>query len=341
MHSLSHFAASSMAPLFEVYEVYDDKFHTAHRALLQDLEAITEDLVSWYLYESAIKHLFSRKETLIDKKLLVFIDLVGQEIDRLRIKGLLDKEVIPPLPYNHPTLEGVELDNNFLVSSSAFEIIRGGVCRNNEAFTLLPSTNATNSCYWLFNALFGIERNDLIKVRLDPLIHEPLETFNPVMYKMQVYGTAFNWDRIKTIKNIEHTQFLAEFPSSSDIFRTDVVWNPVDDEIHFTCEEMPKRDVISYRGSRYFHAIFQRQTGIIKHCDGAIRFYDDDEYEKRIHKHIKSNEVTRIGKRIKVFQIDVPKDQLSAEPIKHQHFLDLVATYFVWNHDVLDYFTTN
>jgi hypothetical protein len=41
MYSLFHFAASTMAPLFEVYEVYDNKSHEFHEALLKDLDGIS------------------------------------------------------------------------------------------------------------------------------------------------------------------------------------------------------------------------------------------------------------------------------------------------------------
>jgi hypothetical protein len=297
--------------------------------------------VFYYEHKSEINHLFGRSKTVVDKKLLVFIDLASYEIDKLRIKCLLDKNEQPPLPYRQPELSAVELDNNNLASCLEFEIIRGGICRANRAFTLLPGTNATNSSYWLYQALFSIERTDLIRVRLDPLIHESLETFNPMMYKMQVYGTSFKWDRIKNLKEAEHTQFIPEFPSSNDIERTDIVWKPNDDEIHFTCEEMPKPNLLEIRGSRYFHAIFQKQTGLLKHCDAAIRYYNNEEYIKRLEKHIKANEVTRIGRRIKVFQIDVPKYYLPSEPISHKQFIDLVTSFYVWNQDVLDYFNTN
>jgi hypothetical protein len=341
MNSLSHFAASTMDPMFEVYEVYDSRSNEVHEALLKDLDGISEDQVFFYEHESEIKHLFGRSKTLVDKKLLVFIDLVSKEIDKLRIKCLVDRNVQPPLPYSRPELTGVELDNNFLVRSSEFDIIRGGICRRNRAVTLLPGTNATNSSYWLYAALFAIGRNDLIRVRLDPLIHESLDSFNPMMYKMQVYGTSLKWDRIKNLKDVEHTQFIPSFPSSSSIDRTDLVWKPIDDEIHFTCEEMPKPDILELRGSRYFHAIFQKQSGVLKHCDAAIRFYDNEEYQKRLIKHIKANEVTRIGRRIKIFQIDVPKEQLLTKPITHRHFIDLVTSFYVWNHDILDYFNSN
>ncbi|MFL5788969.1 MAG: hypothetical protein ACJ748_13000 [Flavisolibacter sp.] len=341
MHSLLHFAASTKAPMFEVYKVYDDKSNEAYVALLKDIDGITENQVFFYEHESTIKHLFGRCKTLVDKKLLVFIDLVSKEIDKLRIKCLLERSVQPPLPYNQPELSNVELDNNYLASSSEFEIISGGICRHRRAFTLLPGTNASNSSYWLFAALFSINRNDLIRVRLDPLVHEPIETFNPMMYRMQVYGTSLNWNKIKNLKDAEHTQFIATFPSGSSIDRTDLVWKPIDDEIHFTCEEMPKSDLLEFRGSRYFHAIFQKQSGILKHCDAAIRFYTNEEYDKRLSNHLKANEVTRIGRRIKIFQIDVPKVQLLEKPITHQHFIDLITSFYVWNHDILNYFNSN
>jgi len=155
---------------------------------------------------------------------------------------------------------------------------------------------------------------------------------------MQVYGKSLDWNRIKSLKNIEHTCFIPESLSSTDIFKTDIVWTPNKDEIHFTCEEMPQKDLIEYRGSRYFHAIFQIETGVIKHCDGAIRYYTDKEYDLRVSKHIKSNETTRVGKRIKVFQIDVPAKEIKFELINHQVFINLVTSFFVWNHDVLAYF---
>lgn len=57
-----------------------------------------------------------------------------------------------------------------------------------------------------------------------------------------------------------------------------------------------------------------------------------------MEKHIKENEVTRVGTRVKVFQFDVPETELPTEPITHQQFIDLVTTFFVWNHDVQGYF---
>ncbi len=184
----------------------------------------------------------------------------------------------------------------------------------------------------------AIDQDKLIKVRLDPLIHEPAHSFNPMEFRMQVYGTSFDWNRLKSLKKIEQTEFLPELRSGSDILKTEIAWKPSDEEIHFTCEELPKMNLIKERGSRYFHAIFQKDTGIIKHCDGAIRYYTEDDYNKRLKEHIKANAVTRMGKRVKVFQIDIPKEQQAFEPVTHQHFLNLVTSFFIWNHDILKYF---
>lgn len=228
-----------------------------------------------------------------------------------------------------------------MVRCTDIEVIRNGFERNNEAFIMLPCTNAANSGYWLFNELFSIGREDLIKVRLDPLIHEPADTFNPMEFRMQVYGTKLNWERIKNLTEIEQTEFSPDARMFPEIYRTDLVWKPVDDEIHFTCEELPQPKLIKERGSRYFHAIFQKETGFLKHCDGAIRIYSDEEMATRLTHHIKSSTVTRIGTRVKVFQIDVPKDELLSEPITHNDFLNLVTSFFVWNHDILEYFNTS
>ena len=335
--SLQHFATTTMAPLFEVGEVYHNPEHPAHALLLFDLASIPEQVVEWFMTESDIRHLVTRRDDVMEQKVLIFTSLVSDEIDNLRKLELCSSNSRPK-PYDHTELQEVALDRNMMVKCDDMQMRLGGYTKGEEMFVMLPCTNATNSSYWLQDAINSIRRPDLLKIRLDPLIHEPVATFNPMMYKMQLYGTAFEWERIKNLTVLEQTQFVAEFPSSRDISRTDLIWKPIDDEIHFTCEEMPHKTAISGRGSLYFHAIFQKESGRLKHCDGAIRFYNEEEYDFRMEKHIKENEVTRVGTRVKVFQFDVPETELSTEPITHKQFMDLVTTFFVWNHDVLGYF---
>ena len=93
---------------------------------------------------------------------------------------------------------------------------------------------------------------------------------------------------------------------------------------------MPTAEYLDVRGSRYFHAIFDRATGLIKHCDGAIRLYIYEEYQNRLKCHVRNTEARKVGQRIKIFQLDDAIDQNT--------FALLCVTFFVWNEDVITYF---
>ena len=105
---------------------------------------------------------------------------------------------------------------------------------------------------------------------------------------------------------------------------------PTAKEIHFTCEELPNKNEVHYRGSRYFHAIIDKKTGLVKHCDGAISIYSEDELEFRSKYHVRNSEVRKIGKRVKIFQLD--------DQIERKIFIDLITSYMVWNYDLIRYF---
>ena len=330
LQSLPHFAASTMAPMFEVFEVYDNTSHPFHVGFLADLNSIPYDELQQYILSGRVKHLIREsRDADLQYKLFYMVDEVSNRISILR-KDLLLNFNEKPEPYTHPELSLTPYDKNFLVNASDFSFYIGGFKKETEVFTILPSTDATNSSYWLVEALYSPELRGKLKLRLDPLIHQNADQFNPMMYKMQVYGRLLDWGRIKKLQEPEQIEFLPEFPSSRDILKTEIIWSPINKEIHFTCEELPKDELLLYRGSRYFHAIIERYSGKVIHCDGAIRYYNEDEFANRLTKHIKSNEVTRVGKRIKVFQVD--------GEISQQCLINLITSFFVWNHDVLDYF---
>lgn len=189
-----------------------------------------------------------------------------------------------------------------------------------------------NSSHWLglliLNETFGKGRN--FKVRLDPLMREPTETFQPYMALMHLYGRKLNWERLKSLQSEEFGQWLGDGLSTTSILTTDYVWRPEDQEIHFTCEEIPKPKCIATRGSRYFHAIFDRRTGNIIHCDGALRIYDQYEIELRQKYHVRQTEVRKIGKRVKLFLIN--------DEIGQELFMSLATNFLVWNEDAIRYF---
>jgi hypothetical protein len=327
--SLPFFASSTGAPLIDVPTVYDEADHPWHKALLTDLSAITPEELEAFQRSGSVflHHLEARHDRDTQLRIYFTIEEMGREIGRLRKQILSDRSSLSP--YDHPDLKAVSVDENGLVYMSAFQSFNGGFSLQDEVFTLAPSTNQTNACYWLLQELRDPHLSARVKIRLDPLVHHPKAMFNPMHFRMQVYGKTLDWDRIRQLAAPEQLEFIPDPGLSRNVSKTELVWKPNGDEIHLTCEELPVADSLSFRGSRYFHAIFNRSTGKIDHCDGAIRYYDEQSYSERCRFHIKANEATKAGIRIKIFHVTEPS---------HQSLINLVTSYFVWNQDIFDYF---
>ena len=180
------------------------------------------------------------------------------------------------------------IDKNGLIEIHNFLPDNLGLLRGDFVFRLSPSLDSFNSSYWLFDLVLkeAFANKINFKLRLDPLIIMPKEDYHPMLFKMWVYGIKLDWDRIKKLKNEEHGQWMPD-RLSSPYEVTDYVWSPSKNEIHFTCEELPKKEHLHIRGSRYFHAIFDIKTGKIIHCDGAMRFYTEEEYIYRRNYHVR------------------------------------------------------
>ena len=228
-------------------------------------------------------------------------------------------------------MEAINDEN--LVDISFFDLKPIGIVHNNFGYRLCPSTNLDNSTYWLFLEIIKLVLKNKKKfyIRLDPFIEIPIKDYTPMAYKMTIHGKPLNWDRIRNLQNDDFGQFINE-KEDSDYSITDYVWNVKKNEIHFTCEELPAIGNCTIRGSRYFHAIFNKDTGSIIHCDGAIRIYSESELADRMRFHVRSSDVRKVGKRVKIFQTN---DSLTQEEFSH-----LVMSFFVWNQDVVSYFNT-
>jgi len=252
------------------------------------------------------------------------------------IKKLLDTNP-KPAPYDSKNLTGLDVDKNNLVSIHLFNLENNRLQWRNKVYTLCPMLEQSNSSYWIFQAIlkFAIQDGVNFKIRLDPFIEVSETEYNPMFHKMLVHGKPLDWQKMSTLRNDDFGKWYNEKEYDKTGF-TDYVWAPKNDEIHFTCEELPKLDFNEIRTSRYFHAIFNKGTGGIKHCDGAIRVYSEDELEFRSKKHVKDPEVRKAGKRIKIFQFE-SNDNLKKE-ISQDTFCHLATNYFVWNEDVQKYF---
>ena len=141
-----------------------------------------------------------------------------------------------------------------------------------------PIVSQSNSSYWVLSLLTRSELKNRSWVRLDPFIVKPQEAFRLLEYENVSMGQALkeNWNLLKNLQNPEHGQWMPDALSSSQtIERTDFVWFPNEDELYILRARSSLRPaVIHERGSRYFHAVYDKRKAILVHCDGAIRVFD-------------------------------------------------------------------
>lgn len=334
LKSLKYFASNQTDPLWEVSNVMYDKKHPQYMNLWDDLNAIDEIELIEFVELKEIDCLIGREENKdLARREHFIIDKLRKEIAYERIIKLTEDNN-RPAPYNSENLSGFFIDKNNLISTGDFNIKNDTFKHQDFVYELCPLTHASNSNYWISKAILKCIKSSSIsfKVRLDPLKEFKTVDYRPLEYKMWVHGKPLDWLRLVKLKNDEYGQWLNE----REYVTTDFVWSPRNEEVHFTCEEYPS---FSYRDisiSRYFHAIFNKKTGSIMHCDGALRVYDSFELLNRKEHHVKSPEVRKVGKRIKIFQFEAKENQ--KKEITQSDFCDLAVNFFVWNYDAQRYF---
>ncbi len=258
------------------------------------------------------------------------IKTLENEIPRKRLELLSNQNSISrPFPYDHVALEDLTITEDHLVNLNSFEIQGSALIRNDYAFTMCPITESPNSSYWILKVLAELSQYYQVFVRLDPLIYSTRTEFYNPQYKMWVHGIQnLDWQRIKQLRNEEFGEWMPD-NLESNIEKTQYVWSPRSDEVHFTCEELPKSSLSNTRGSRYFHSIFNPTKDLMIHLDGALRIYNNTDLERRREIHLK--ETGKVGSRVKMFRID---DDISREVLSK-----ICTNYFVWNNDVIQYFS--
>ena len=331
--SLDYFIGSELDPYYEVAQIVDDPQHHAHSSIQNDLTMFAEEDVNVFLNKySRQAHRYEDKDTFARQWLLV--NLLQKRIKEERNRLLITPGNRPE-PYNYEEIINSTVNDDGLISTKELEPYYQSVLSGHYAYRLCPVTTAYNSSYWLFDLILNeaYRNNREFKIRLDPLIRIHKDSYSPLMQKMNIYGDKLDWDKISTLEFDDYGQWFGEGLSSAEIGITDYVWSPYDNnEVHFTCEELPKEEEIPTRGSRYFHAIFDKTTGNVIHCDGAIRFYTKEEFADRSTFHVRKAEARKVGIRKKIFQID--------EVIDQQLFMNLATNFFVWNQDAINYFNT-
>lgn len=337
LRTFKYFSESTTPPFFEIFEVLDDENHPVHRNLILDFQNCSRSEFRNYINNYHIEQKLGRNQDKEKGKIGYFMaHIISNAIFNKRLEIFLENN-IRPAPYNSKNLNQIPIEDNSLVFIKNFNLEERRLEYNGNVYQITPSLKAENSSYWLSNLILNsaIQLNLNFKIRLNPFIEISNAEYNPVEYRMHVHGKALNWDKLLALKNDDFGQWFDEKEYNRNGF-TDYVWAPKkNNEIHFTCEELPKphnEELVS----RYFHAIFNQNTGKVKHCDGAIRIFTEKEFVSRCKHHIRDPEVRKIGKRIKIFQYD-SKYNLNKELSKNLFSL-LAVNFFVWNEDVLNYF---
>lgn len=242
-----------------------------------------------------------------------------------RRSAMLRQVIGRSAPYDHPALAELLPDDDLLVMLNAFDLRLGYLQRGGFVFSLPPPLPQLNSHYWSMQALLRLPERASVRIRLDPLLVSPADSYRTPFYRMLVFGRELDWDRIAQLKTEESARWMPDELTTADCEFTDLTWRRRDDAIHFECEEIPKSP--DQRPSRYFHAIYDPQSECFIHADAAVRYYGAEELGIRRTRHLK--DLAKVGTRVKLFRID--------GVLEREEWATVLASAFVWNNDLHRY----
>ncbi len=295
---------------------FDEALATVPPADLEEM--LTGPDPAWRLKsrDGAVDERLARAEVVIAE--------IGRILYRKRSESL--RQVTGrPSPYDHPALADVEPDGDLLVPLSTFKTGLGGLSRRGFVFSLAIPLRAENSSYWSLQALLGLSGECRVHVRPDPIMVAPELGYRSLLQKMQVFGRGLDWARLHDLKDEECTRWMPDELTNADCEFTDLAWRRRGDEVHFECEEVPKR--AGQRPARYFHAIYQPAQACFSHADFAVRYYTPGELDSRRALHLK--DLAKVGTRVKLFRID--------GVLGRKDWATVLASAFVWNNDLRRY----
>ena len=230
-------------------------------------------------------------------------------------------------PYDAACLQATSIDEDGMVRVADFSYNNATLGKDGFSFTVFSTTDCPNSTYWLLRSFYEESVADHVRVRLDPFLWGPSDSYPQTMYKMLVYATPVDWESLGQLREPAHGMMQADKPPEKSEL-TEFCWTRRDDGIHLVCEELPPKERIEFVGARYLHAIYAPSSQSITHFDGALRIYSDLQYNERRSTHVRHSGKTGIRK--KIFRIDAPTSRSA--------FSLITQAFFVWNDDLVRYF---
>jgi hypothetical protein len=325
----AYFAASPIGPMLQLPREAADSESPVREPLERFLAELLPDEVAaacadpHFQFFAAGQHDLDRRARvwIAERRLAVEIAVRKLEVVRSELSEAR------PRPYDLLAVADLDVDDDHLVPLSAFEFDGARLTRNGHAFTVLTTTGSPNSTYWLLRTIYDRGLSDRARVRLDPFLFGPQDSFAAMHYLMWMYGRSLDWSRLANLTEPDFGQWRPASLSRDGEF-TDFAWTPRGREVHFVCEEVPSMDDADRQPARYLHAVYDRTAKWISHLDGALRLYNATEIRDRQGSHVRN--AGRVGIREKVFRCegDIPPDVLCV----------IAQAFFVWNEDVRGYF---
>lgn len=320
------FASDPLSANDKVLKKLNDTSWPLHSQLSELLNGLPPEAVEAAYADNIFVRIYGRNEPLA--RVWFTQELLIEEASRARLKRLSEPLANAyTMPYSAGCFRGIPVDGECMVRLADFEYTGSTLVKNGFSFTVCPTNAAPNSTYWLLRSFYEQGVASHVSVRLDPFLWGPSDSFPQMMYKMIVYAKPVNWDGISQLKEQHHGQMRADKPwDRSEL--TEFCWDPRDNGIHSTCEELPQREHIGFEGARYLHAIYEPGSQLITHFDGALRIYTPEELEERHEEHLRKS--GKAGLRRKIFRIHGPVDR--------EVFSLIAQAFFVWNDDLAKYF---
>lgn len=162
----------------------------------------------------------------------------------------------------------------------------------------------------------------------------PKEFYRQIAEMDAWFGPKFDKNKLDDINAVGLTVIARSKPSlfdlSGNVERTEFYWSYKDGIKTFEVEEISGKDYFfdPYYLNRYVHAERDTKLKVLRHCDGAVKVYPQNSYEKRLSSQMPT-ELKSIEK-IKLFRIDGDIDV--------DEWMELLSLFYKGNEMIIEYF---
>jgi len=178
------------------------------------------------------------------------------------------------------------------------------------------------------------KKTNTFRVAIDHLRIMPTEAYVRLMEADRWFGPSFDREKLDNPSAVGLTIMKRNqdslFGLSNDLDRTEFFWSFRDGVKTLEIEEVSSVGfrIDQYHLNRYLHAERDVTNGVLRHADGAVKIYMNNDYEKRFSSHMPHE--SKSYKKVKLWRIDGDLDV--------DVWLELTAFFFKGNEMIIEYF---